>query len=201
MSRFTAGLIAIVVIAVASFVGFTKFNPFASPYQLEAVFRRREQPQPELPGADRGRGGGQGQVDRAKRERHGHREDGDQGRGPADPRGRHAQGAAADLPRGQLLRGHPAGVALRAGARGGRADRAQANRRAGPVRRPAGRAPERHARRPPGLPQGVLEGSGGQGRRGASTSSSEVAAGRSATSPSPARPRSARSPPRTYSGC
>jgi virulence factor Mce-like protein len=39
MSRFTAGLIAIVVIAVASFVGFTKFNPFASPYQLEAVFR------------------------------------------------------------------------------------------------------------------------------------------------------------------
>src|ERR671937_619756 len=39
MSRFKAGLIAIVVIAVAVFFAFTKANPFSNPYTLNAVFR------------------------------------------------------------------------------------------------------------------------------------------------------------------
>lgn len=38
MSPVVAGLIAIVLIAVGSYFGFTKTNPFASPYQLTAVF-------------------------------------------------------------------------------------------------------------------------------------------------------------------
>ena len=39
MSRFTAGLIAIVLIAVGTFLAFTKANPFSNPYELQAVFR------------------------------------------------------------------------------------------------------------------------------------------------------------------
>ncbi len=49
MSRFTAGLIAIVVIAVASFFGFTKANPFASPYELQAVFKDANNLKPGSP--------------------------------------------------------------------------------------------------------------------------------------------------------
>ncbi|HKN93892.1 MAG TPA: MlaD family protein [Thermoleophilaceae bacterium] len=39
MSRVKAGLIAIVVIGLITFFGFTKYNPFASPYTLTAMFR------------------------------------------------------------------------------------------------------------------------------------------------------------------
>ena len=38
MPRFRAGLIAIIVIAVGTYFGFTKANPFASPYELTAAF-------------------------------------------------------------------------------------------------------------------------------------------------------------------
>jgi phospholipid/cholesterol/gamma-HCH transport system substrate-binding protein len=38
MTPFRAGLVAIVVIAVFTYFGFTKANPFASPYELKAVF-------------------------------------------------------------------------------------------------------------------------------------------------------------------
>lgn len=38
MSPFKAGLIAIVLIAVGTYFGFTKTNPFANPYELDAVF-------------------------------------------------------------------------------------------------------------------------------------------------------------------
>ena len=49
MSRFTAGLIALVVIAIASFFGFTKTNPFANPYELEAVFENANNLKPASP--------------------------------------------------------------------------------------------------------------------------------------------------------
>ena len=49
MSRFKAGLIAIVVIAVATFFGFTKANPLASPYKLEAVFKDANNLKPGSP--------------------------------------------------------------------------------------------------------------------------------------------------------
>ena len=39
MSRFTVGLIALIVLALVSFFGLTKANPFASPYKLTALFR------------------------------------------------------------------------------------------------------------------------------------------------------------------
>ena len=38
MSPFKAGLITVLLIAVGTFFGFTKANPFASPYKLSAVF-------------------------------------------------------------------------------------------------------------------------------------------------------------------
>ena len=38
MPAFRAGLIALVIVLVASYFGFTKANPFANPYELEAVF-------------------------------------------------------------------------------------------------------------------------------------------------------------------
>ncbi|MEJ7715092.1 MAG: MlaD family protein [Thermoleophilaceae bacterium] len=38
ISRFKAGLIAILLIAVGTYFGFTKTNPFANPYKLTAVF-------------------------------------------------------------------------------------------------------------------------------------------------------------------
>ena len=39
MSPFRAGVIAITVIVLVIFISFTKFNPFADPYELSAVFR------------------------------------------------------------------------------------------------------------------------------------------------------------------
>ncbi len=38
MPTFRAGLIALVIVVVGSYFGFTKANPFANPYKLEAVF-------------------------------------------------------------------------------------------------------------------------------------------------------------------
>ena len=38
MPAFRAGLIALVIVVVASYFGFTKANPFANPYEIEAVF-------------------------------------------------------------------------------------------------------------------------------------------------------------------
>ena len=39
MSAFKAGVLAVVVIAVAAYFGFTRTNPFANPYELKAVVR------------------------------------------------------------------------------------------------------------------------------------------------------------------
>ena len=49
MSRFKAGLIALVLIVVAVFFAFTKANPFASPYKLTAVFRSANNIKPNSP--------------------------------------------------------------------------------------------------------------------------------------------------------
>jgi phospholipid/cholesterol/gamma-HCH transport system substrate-binding protein len=38
MPAFRAGLIALVIVVIGSYFGFTKANPFANPYELEAVF-------------------------------------------------------------------------------------------------------------------------------------------------------------------
>jgi phospholipid/cholesterol/gamma-HCH transport system substrate-binding protein len=44
-----AGVIAIVVIALATFWGFTRFNPFSSPYELKATFHNVNNLQPKSP--------------------------------------------------------------------------------------------------------------------------------------------------------
>jgi ABC-type transporter Mla subunit MlaD len=49
MSPFRAGLIALVVIVVASYFGFTKANPFANPFELRAVFETANNLQPGSP--------------------------------------------------------------------------------------------------------------------------------------------------------
>ena len=49
MSRFTVGLIALVVLALVSFFGLTRANPFASPYKLTALFRDANNLQPNSP--------------------------------------------------------------------------------------------------------------------------------------------------------
>jgi len=49
MSRFTAGLIAVVLIGVAIFFAFTKNNPFSAPYKLTAVFETANNLKPNSP--------------------------------------------------------------------------------------------------------------------------------------------------------
>ena len=49
MSPFKAGLLAIVLIAVGSYFGFTKTNPFADPYELSAVFENASSIKPQSP--------------------------------------------------------------------------------------------------------------------------------------------------------
>jgi phospholipid/cholesterol/gamma-HCH transport system substrate-binding protein len=49
MSPFRAGVIALVLIALLSYFGFTKANPFASPYELHAVFANVNNLKPNSP--------------------------------------------------------------------------------------------------------------------------------------------------------
>jgi len=49
MSPFKAGLLAIVVLALLSYFGFTKTNPFAHPYQLKATVADVQNLQPKAP--------------------------------------------------------------------------------------------------------------------------------------------------------
>ncbi|HEV2875007.1 MAG TPA: MlaD family protein, partial [Thermoleophilaceae bacterium] len=49
MSPLRAGILALVVLGVLSYFGFTKTNPFADPYELQAVFRTANNLQPNSP--------------------------------------------------------------------------------------------------------------------------------------------------------
>jgi phospholipid/cholesterol/gamma-HCH transport system substrate-binding protein len=49
MSPFRAGLLALVLIGLFAYFGFTKANPFANPYEFEAVFRTANNLQPKSP--------------------------------------------------------------------------------------------------------------------------------------------------------
>ncbi len=49
MTPFRAGLLAAVVLAVFSFFGFTRYNPFAHPYVLHATFKSANNLQPKSP--------------------------------------------------------------------------------------------------------------------------------------------------------
>ena len=49
MPNVRAGLIAIVIVVVASYFGFTKANPFANPYEVQAVFSTVNNLKPRSP--------------------------------------------------------------------------------------------------------------------------------------------------------
>jgi phospholipid/cholesterol/gamma-HCH transport system substrate-binding protein len=49
MTPFRAGLLALVVIGVLTFFGFTKANPFSNPYELKAVFNTANNLKPKSP--------------------------------------------------------------------------------------------------------------------------------------------------------
>jgi len=49
MKPFTAGVIALIVVGIATYFAFTKANPFASPYKLNAVFANAENMKPNSP--------------------------------------------------------------------------------------------------------------------------------------------------------
>jgi phospholipid/cholesterol/gamma-HCH transport system substrate-binding protein len=49
MSPFRAGVLTLVLLGVLSYFGFTKANPFADPYEFEAVFRTASNLQPNSP--------------------------------------------------------------------------------------------------------------------------------------------------------
>ena len=49
MSPLRAGILALVLLGVLSYFGFTKANPFANPYEFEAVFRTANNLQPNSP--------------------------------------------------------------------------------------------------------------------------------------------------------
>src|SRR3954466_12055331 len=92
MSPAKAGIIAIIVIAVATFWGFTRFNPFKSPYELKATFHTANNIQPKSPVRIAGVNVGVGKEGKAARRRQGReRDDGDRGQGPPDPQGRAAE--------------------------------------------------------------------------------------------------------------
>ena len=94
-----------------TFFGFTKDNPFDNPYEVKAAFKQTSTTlKPKLARAHRRRQRRQGQDGRAAAERRAAAivDDGDQGRGAAAAPRRDGQGAPAHLPRGQLLRRHPA---------------------------------------------------------------------------------------------
>ena len=49
MTPFKAGLLAVLLVAVFSFFGFTKYNPFAHPFMLHATFESANNLQPKSP--------------------------------------------------------------------------------------------------------------------------------------------------------
>src|SRR5688500_5077071 len=49
MTAFKAGLLAVVVIVVAAYFGWTKANPFADPFELKAVVRDAQNLRPRAP--------------------------------------------------------------------------------------------------------------------------------------------------------
>jgi phospholipid/cholesterol/gamma-HCH transport system substrate-binding protein len=69
MTPFRAGVLALTLLAVFSYFGFTKANPFANPYELEAVFRTANNLKPNSPvriaGVDVGKVKSVEAVDRA----------------------------------------------------------------------------------------------------------------------------------------
>ena len=114
MSPFRAGVLALAVLGLFAYFGFSKSNPFSNPYELKAVFNDANNLKPNSPVRIAGV-----EVGKVKKV-----EPVESGKGAAKvtmeiqdkglpiKQGRPAQDPPAHLPRGQLLRGHPAGHAV-----------------------------------------------------------------------------------------
>ena len=117
MTPFKAGLIAVVLVTFAVFMAFTKANPFSNPYQLKGAFETANNLKPNSPVRIAG-------VEVGKVKKVEAVEEGGNGEGAAivtmemkkcsaaHPRGRDDEDPPARVPRGQLLRGHQAGLAV-----------------------------------------------------------------------------------------
>ena len=145
-SPFTVGLIALIVILILVFLGFTKDIPFTRPYQVKAVFQSSNSLRPDSPVRIAGVEVGKvKKVDGGGGHRRRGRDDVDQQVRPAAARGRDGEDPPAHLPRGQLLRRPAARHARLARARRRRHDQGHADLDAGPARPGADRAAVRHA--------------------------------------------------------
>jgi hypothetical protein len=125
------GLIALAIIAVLLFFGFTKDNPFSRGFRIQAQFESansiRDNSPVRIAGVNVGKVVAIDAVE------------------GSEPRGRDGQDPAADLPGGQLLRRPLAGHARVARARGRRHHQGHADQHARPARRGADAADQRHA--------------------------------------------------------
>ena len=168
MSPFRAGVLALVIVALFAYFGFSKNNPFANPYEFKAVFNDVNNLKPKSP--VRIAGVEVGKVTKV--------EPVDEGQGAAQVT-MEIQDKGLPIKKDAELKIRPRiflegnfFVDLEPGspsaprARQGRRDPGDPDRGAGPVRRPPDRAPARHAHRPPDLPARVLEGARGRRRRG-----------------------------------
>ena len=157
ISNFAVGLLFIVLTFCACWLAF-KGAPWTNKWELRAVVRQATELGPRSPVRIAGVEVGKVKKVERGRGRHVGRHAGARGRRAPDPRGRDAQGAAADLPRGQLLRRPEAGQPRLAGRRRGPHAPARADRGAGAARPDPVDAPGGHAREP--------QAAAGRARRG-----------------------------------
>ena len=166
MERFRAGLLALVVIAIATYFAFSKELPFRSPYELSAVFHSavnvKERQPVRIAGVD------VGEVVAVEHPEPGQRAgadpDGDRRRGPADPPRRAPADPAAAVPGGQLVPRARARDARRRRGRQRRRDSDPADEHAGPAGTGAHGTSVRHAQEPADAPARVLACGRARGR-------------------------------------
>ena len=218
-SRSAPALIALVVILVGCYFGFTKSNPFATALRgLGRVPARPTTSRQSSPVRIAGVNVGKVTERRGRRRTRARSSHGDQRRGPAAARGRDDEDPPAHLPRGQLVRRHHARARRSAPvAGGGRGHPGPADRGAGAVR-PGARArcsPTRArtcrscststaARSPSGGARGLPPARSTTGRARSATRRSSTrrrSASRSTTSPTTSRaptssPRASTATPR-----
>ncbi len=180
MTAFKAGVLTLVVIVVATYFGFTKANPFANPFELNAVVRDAQNLKSGAPvriaGVDVGRvtkveptEDGQARV---------HGDDGAARRRAPPARGRDARHPLADPARGQLLRRPSARLAVHRPLRVGRHDPDHAHHGVGDAAgHPLGAAVGRAQRSPDAAARVRHEGARRRRRRGAERRHPVVRAG------------------------
>ncbi len=167
LSNFTVGMVALVVIVIGVYLGFTKSIPFRSHYEVKAAFKSANNLRTASPVRIAGVEVGKvTKVERASKGANGAivtMRIQDKGR-PLHPDAT-LQDPPAHLPRGQLLRRRHAGHVGQGGRRQPHLP-GQPDQHPGPARRGPDRAPDRHARGPQDAAARVLGRPARQGRQG-----------------------------------